>query len=116
MTDVQNRKLTVPGEKLTVSGEKLTVSGEKLTVPGENHTVPGEMNAVPTKMLSIWFFVSIVLAVFGLIILAMGIYHYVSPPADPTHQLAHLHADLWWGMVMVVFAAALYVGDRMSKE
>ncbi len=67
------------------------------------------------KMLSIWFFVSIVLGVFGLIVLAMGTYHLISPPPDPTYQLAHLHADFWWGIVMVVFAAALFIGDRMCK-
>ena len=74
------------------------------------------MTAVPKKMLSIWFFVSVVLGAFGLIILAMGVYHYISPPTNPTHQLAHLHADLWWGIVMVVFAAALFTGDRMSQK
>ncbi len=68
------------------------------------------------KMLSIWFFVSVVLGAFGVIVLAMGIYHYTNPPLNPTYQLAHLHADFWWGIVMVVFAAALFFGDRLSGK
>lgn len=74
------------------------------------------MNETSKGMLSIWFFVSIVLGTFGLIILAMGICHLVSPPQNPTHQLAHLHADLWWGIVMVAFATTLFYLDRRSTK
>jgi hypothetical protein len=92
------------------------VQKEKITVRDEKIAVREAKTAVPIKMLSIWFFVSIVLGVFGLIIWAMGIFHYISPPANPTHQLAHLHADLWWGIVMVISAAALFTADRLSKK
>ncbi len=68
------------------------------------------------EMLSIWFFVSIVLGAFGLIILAMGIFHYISPPPNPTYQLAHLHADLWWGIIMLLAATALFFLDKRSKN
>ena len=68
------------------------------------------------KMLSIWFFVSMVVGGFGVIILGVGLVHAINPP-EATTVLAELNPNLWWGIVMCAFAAALFVADRMgSKE
>ena len=48
--------------------------------------------------LSIWFFVGILLAFYGLIITGAGIYGVFVPP--PVH-LAQYHADLWWGLLLL---------------
>jgi hypothetical protein len=48
--------------------------------------------------LSIWFFVGILLSVYGLIITGAGIYGFFTPPAV---KLASLHADLWWGLILL---------------
>lgn len=48
--------------------------------------------------LSIWFFVGILLTFYGLIIAGAGIYGLFNPPAV---KLASLHADLWWGLILL---------------
>ncbi|HMJ20701.1 MAG TPA: hypothetical protein VK513_02290 [Terriglobales bacterium] len=53
-------------------------------------------------MISIWFFIGISLAVNGALILVAGIYQLVNPPADPGVVLFNLHANVWWGAVLLV--------------
>jgi hypothetical protein len=52
-------------------------------------------------MISIWFFIGISLAVNGALILAAGIYQLVNPPANPGVVLFHLHANVWWGALLL---------------
>jgi hypothetical protein len=52
-------------------------------------------------MVSIWFFIGISLAVNGALILAAGIYQLVNPPLNPGVVLFHLHANVWWGAVLL---------------
>jgi hypothetical protein len=61
--------------------------------------------------LSIWFFIGVSLAVNGAIICATGIYELVSPPE---HQvvLYNLHANVWWGAVLLVLG--LFFSLRFS--
>ena len=54
-------------------------------------------------MVSIWFFIGISLAVNGALILAAGIYQFVNPPVNPGVVLFNLHANVWWGVVLLVF-------------
>ena len=53
-------------------------------------------------MISIWFFIGISLAVNGASDLAAGIYQVVNPPANPDVVLFSLHANVWWGAVLLV--------------
>ena len=53
-------------------------------------------------MISIWFFIGVSLAVNGALIMAAGIYQVVNPPVDPGVVLFHLHANLWWGAVLLL--------------
>ncbi|MGA9511916.1 MAG: hypothetical protein WBV55_25075 [Candidatus Sulfotelmatobacter sp.] len=53
------------------------------------------------RMISIWFFIGVSLAVNGALILAAGIYQLVNPPANPSVVLFHLHANVWWGAVLL---------------
>jgi hypothetical protein len=53
-------------------------------------------------MVSIWFFIGISLAVNGALILAAGIYQLVNPPVNPGVVLFHLHANVWWGAVLLL--------------
>jgi len=66
-------------------------------------------------MLSIWFFVSLVLGAFGLLVLGVGIHHAVSPQPQTT-VLAELNPALWWGAIMVAFAVALFLLDRIARR
>jgi hypothetical protein len=51
-------------------------------------------------MISIWFFIGVLLFAYGLLITAAGIYEYVAPPGETT-VLAELHAGIWWGAVIL---------------
>ncbi|HEY3359689.1 MAG TPA: hypothetical protein VGQ83_40950 [Polyangia bacterium] len=61
--------------------------------------------------LPIWFFVGLILAVYGAIVLGAGL---LMPPAHTV--LAHLRPALWWGGTMLVagaiFLAIGLVGRR----
>ena len=61
----------------------------------------------------IWFFVGILLLVYGVLIGGMGVYHLIAPPA-PEHrvQLFELHADFWWGGLMAIVGAFYCVRFR----
>ncbi|HEY4759817.1 MAG TPA: hypothetical protein VIH42_04480 [Thermoguttaceae bacterium] len=48
--------------------------------------------------LSIWFFVGILLTIYGILVLGAGIYGIFSPPDV---KLANLHAPIWWGALML---------------
>lgn len=56
-------------------------------------------------MVSIWFFIGISLAVNGALILAAGLYQLVNPPASPGVILFNLHANVWWGAVLLIIGA-----------
>ena len=53
-------------------------------------------------MVSIWFFIGISLAVNGALICAAGIYQVINPPLNPAVVLFNLHANVWWGAVLLV--------------
>jgi uncharacterized BrkB/YihY/UPF0761 family membrane protein len=53
-------------------------------------------------VVSIWFFIGISLAVNGGLILAAGIYELVRPPVNPAVVLFNLHANVWWGALLLV--------------
>jgi hypothetical protein len=46
----------------------------------------------------IWFFIGALLLVYGVLILSAGIVGLFHPPAV---ALAHLHAGIWWGALLV---------------
>ena len=53
-------------------------------------------------MIPVWFFVGVILLIYGLIILGTGIYEFKNPP--PT-VLANTHPALWWGALLTSSAA-----------
>jgi hypothetical protein len=50
---------------------------------------------------SIWFFIGISLLVNGVLITAAGIWEVLHPPENPV-MLFHLHANVWWGAILLV--------------
>ena len=61
----------------------------------------------------VWFFVGLLLLIYGLLILYSGIKEWRNPP--PT-QLANLHAPVWWGGLMVVLGTAYVVMFRPRRQ
>jgi hypothetical protein len=66
-------------------------------------------------MLSIWFFIGILLLAYGILILGAGIYEYVSPPEHPL-VLAELHAGIWWGGLLIVMGLLYTVKFRPGRN
>lgn len=65
------------------------------------------------RMLSIWFFVGLILLVMGTIITLTGVYYLVKP--SYTTVLAHLHPNLWWGLIMVI-AGLLFLVPSAKRD
>jgi hypothetical protein len=55
-------------------------------------------------MISIWFFIGLLLLAYGVLILGSGIYELITPPEHPV-VLADLHAGVWWGALLIVLGA-----------
>lgn len=48
------------------------------------------------QMISIWFFIGMILMVYGAIITVASIF----APQPPTVVLTNLHAGIWWGAIL----------------
>jgi hypothetical protein len=66
-------------------------------------------------MLSIWFFIGILLLAYGILILGAGIYELVSPPEHPL-VLAELHAGIWWGGLLIAMGLFYSVRFRPGRN
>jgi hypothetical protein len=53
-------------------------------------------------MLSIWFFVGVLLLIYGILILGSGLYGLSHPPSV---VLANLNAGIWWGLLLIALGA-----------
>jgi len=56
-------------------------------MPKDHHIIP------------VWFFVGVLLLIYGVLITATGIIEYSNPPAT---VLANLHPAIWWGAILTV--------------
>ncbi len=59
-------------------------------------------------LISIWFFIGVLLLTYGVLIAGAGLYGLVSPP-ERTVVLASLHAAVWWGALLIVLGAVYTV-------
>ena len=62
------------------------------------------MPPVPAQQeahLSIWFFIGLLLDIYGVLILGASLHDYFVPPEHPV-VLANLHAGIWWGALLIV--------------
>lgn len=60
------------------------------------------------KNISIWFFIGFCLLVYGVLILATGIYQLIHPPLHPV-VLYSLHANVWWGAVLAAVGLLFFL-------
>lgn len=51
--------------------------------------------------ISIWFFIGILLLIYGILIFATGIYELFVPPAQPV-VMAQLRPAIWWGGILLL--------------
>ena len=60
-------------------------------------------------MLPVWFFIGIVLAIYGVMITVQGLYQ-ISHPAGTV--LEDLHPAIWWGAIMAVVGLMFAIKNR----
>ena len=64
----------------------------------------------------IWFFIGLILTVNGLLIVGSGIYGAINPPPPETRvKLWNLHADIWWGALLVILGT-IYIAKFKPKK
>jgi hypothetical protein len=66
-------------------------------------------------MLSIWFFIGILLLAYGALILGAGVKDLISPPLHPK-VLAELHAGIWWGAILLIMGAFYSIRFRPGRN
>ena len=52
-------------------------------------------------IIPVWFFVGVLLLVYGAMIFATGIYEVAYPPENRV-VLYDLHANIWWGGLLLI--------------
>ncbi len=60
------------------------------------------------RQIPIWFFIGALLAVYGLLIHATGLYNLFWPPEHPL-ALEELHAGIWWGELLLILGLVYVV-------
>lgn len=81
---------------------------------GSNRRVATDTMDQPEKrhMLPVWFFIGVILLIYGVMIVATGIYELSNPPST---VLANLHAPIWWGAVLAV-VGGIYVAKFLPRK
>jgi hypothetical protein len=64
-------------------------------------------------IIPVWFFVGVLLLVYGVMILISGIVEWAHPPNT---VLAGLHAPVWWGGLLTVLGAIYCAMFRPIKH
>jgi len=64
------------------------------------------------RMLPVWFFIGVILFVYGVMILAQGIYEFSHPVGT---VLERLHAAVWWGALMIVVGVVFVQQNRHPR-
>jgi len=64
------------------------------------------------RIIPVWFFVGVLLLIYGVIILATGIYEFSHPPET---VLANLHPAIWWG-VLLTGLGGFYVYYHLPRK
>jgi hypothetical protein len=68
-------------------------------------------------MIPVWFFVGIILLIYGIIIFCSGIYELSSPPLEALSSMPPWvrHPAVWWGALLTVIGG-FYVYAYMPKK
>jgi hypothetical protein len=65
--------------------------------------------------ISIWFFIGLLLDVYGVLICGAGIYELFYPPQHEV-ELAQYHANIWWGLLLLVLGLIYSTKFRPKKD
>jgi hypothetical protein len=70
---------------------------------------------VEKHSISVWFFIGLLLAIYGVLILASGVYELLVPFSNRV-AMAHLHIGIWWGAGILLFGLAYLIRFRPSRK
>ncbi|HUY94077.1 MAG TPA: hypothetical protein VMU71_02220 [Terracidiphilus sp.] len=65
--------------------------------------------------IAIWFFIGVLLTVYGAMIVVYGCYEWASGVYPPGVQLTNLHTPVWWGGVLLLLGVVYMVKFRPGK-
>ncbi|MGO9083969.1 MAG: hypothetical protein ACLQBK_01985 [Candidatus Sulfotelmatobacter sp.] len=65
--------------------------------------------------ISVWFFIGLLLTIYGVLILVSGIYEVWVPPNTQV-AMAHLHIGIWWGAGMLIFGLVYLIRFRPKRN
>ena len=65
--------------------------------------------------ISIWFFIGVLLSIYGVLILGYGIFELATGHVANV-ALAYLHAPVWWGALMLALGAFYCLRFTPGKE
>ena len=61
------------------------------------------------RIVPVWFFVGVLLLIYGALIFASGLAEWSHPPDT---VLAELHAPVWWGALLIVLGGVYAAAFR----
>lgn len=64
--------------------------------------------------ISVWFFIGLILTIYGFLVLATGIYDLYFPLQNQV-TMAQLHIGIWWGGGILFFGLIYLVRFRPKK-
>jgi len=64
----------------------------------------------------IWFFIGLLLTIYGVMIFGYGIYEAITGNFPPGVQLTHLHTPLWWGAVLLLLGLLYVIKFRPGRS
>lgn len=64
-------------------------------------------------MLSIWFFIGLLLLAYGILIFGSGVLEWNTPPPNVVHT--ELHAPVWWGILLTLIGAIYTIRFKPRK-
>jgi formate hydrogenlyase subunit 3/multisubunit Na+/H+ antiporter MnhD subunit len=73
-----------------------------------------DANNMERHFISVWFFIGALLAVYGVLILASGVYGLFMP----LHQsvaMSQLHIGIWWGAGMLLLGTGYVIRFRPKR-
>ena len=67
------------------------------------------------QQISIWYFIGLLILIYGALILGAGVVQMISPPANPP-VLAELHVGVWWGALLVILGGIYVYFFRPGRQ
>ena len=64
------------------------------------------------NLISIWFFIGMLLLLYGLVIFGANIVALFLPDTGSTVKFQDLHFGIWWGLLLIVIGGIYFINFR----